>query len=160
MPKQSAGILVYRIYKNTPEVFLAHPGGPFYKNKDLGSWSIPKGEFENDEDRLIAAKREFKEETGQQIDGEFIPLKPVKYKNGKIIYAWMVKGNVDETKVKSNLFPLEFPPKSGKFIDVPEIDRGAWFTIEEAKKKILAQQLPLINEFEEKVKAEIKDKME
>ncbi|MER3498611.1 MAG: NUDIX hydrolase [Chitinophagaceae bacterium] len=152
MPKQSAGILLYRWKDKKLQVFLAHPGGPFYKNKDAGVWSIPKGEFGNDEDTLVAAKREFEEETGQKIDGEFIALKPAKNKNGKIIHCWMVEGEADEKKVKSNVFPLEFPPKSGRFIEVPEVDRAEWFYLEEAKKKILASQLPLLNELEEKLK--------
>jgi predicted NUDIX family NTP pyrophosphohydrolase len=137
MPKQSAGILLYRTKNKNPEVFLCHPGGPFYKNKDTGVWTIPKGEFENEEEPLAAAKREFKEETGQEVNGVFSQLKPVKYKNGKIVYAWAVEGDIDPASLQSNLFPLEWPPKSGKYIDVPEVDRGEWFTIEIAKQKIL-----------------------
>src|SRR5258705_13845582 len=126
MPKQAAGIIVYRTRNKKPEIFLCHPGGPFYKNKDLGVWQFPKGEFENDEAPLVAAKREFKEETGQEINGEFIPLAPVRYKSGKMIYAWAVKGEVDTGSVTSNTFSLEWPPKSGKYIDVPEMDRTEW----------------------------------
>jgi predicted NUDIX family NTP pyrophosphohydrolase len=137
MPKLSAGILVYRIRKEI-EVFLCHPGGPFYKNKDNAVWTIPKGEFDETEEPFTAAKREFKEETGQEINGEFIPMRPIKYKDGKkIVYAWAVKSDIDATTIKSNTFPLEWPPKSGKFIEVPEVDRGDWFTIEMAKQKIL-----------------------
>lgn len=147
MPKLSAGLLVYRIRDKKPEVFLCHPGGPFYKNKDAGVWSIPKGEFEVDEEPLAAAKREFYEEIGQEMTGEFVPLKPVKYKDGrKIVYAWAVKGDLDPSTVKSNTFPLEWPPKSGKYIDTPEVDRGAWFSIEEARQKILGQQASLIDD--------------
>lgn len=133
------------------EVFLCHPGGPFYKNKDTAVWSIPKGEFDSDEEPLNAAKREFEEETGQPIAGDFEELKPVKYKNGKIVYAWAVQGEVDEHSIKSNLFPLEWPPKSGKYINVPEVDRAEWFTVEIAKQKIIPALTPLINDLVENV---------
>jgi predicted NUDIX family NTP pyrophosphohydrolase len=146
MAKQSAGILLYRIKNKNPEVFLCHPGGPFYKNKDTAVWTIPKGEFENEEEPLVAAKREFKEETGQEVTGSFLPLKPVKYKNGKIVYAWAVEGDIDPASVQSNLFPLEWPPKSGKYIDVPEVDKGEWFSIETAKQKILPALSPLLDD--------------
>jgi predicted NUDIX family NTP pyrophosphohydrolase len=151
LPKHSAGILLYRIKNKRPEVFLGHPGGPFYKNKDDGAWTIPKGEFEADEEPLAAAKREFKEETGKEIHGKFIPLQPVKYKSGKAVNAWAVEGNIDATGIVSNLFQLEWPPKSGKYIDVPEIDRAEWFSIETAKQKILPALTPLLNELVEKV---------
>ncbi|HEV8285515.1 MAG TPA: NUDIX domain-containing protein [Chitinophagaceae bacterium] len=151
MPKQSAGILVYRTRNNGLEIFLCHPGGPFYKNKDTGVWSIPKGELDNQENPLAAARREFKEETGQEINGEFVPLKPIKYKNGKIVHAWAVEGDVDVNSVQSNLFPLEWPPKSGKYIDVPEVDKGEWFIIEIAKQKILPVLNPLLEELQEKI---------
>ncbi len=151
MPRQSAGILVYRLKNKGPEVFLCHPGGPFYKNKDMGVWSIPKGEFDNEEEPLVAAKREFKEETGQEVKGNFIALKPVKYKNGKIVYAWAVEGEIDTGSIQSNLFQLEWPPKSGKYIDVPEVDKGEWFSIEMAKQKILPALSPFLNDLLEKV---------
>ena len=151
MPKQAAGIIVYRVRNKKPEIFLCHPGGPFYKNKDLGVWQFPKGEFENDEPPLTAAKREFKEETGQKISGEFIPLAPIKYKNGKIIYAWGVKGDVDAGSITSNTFSLEWPPKSGKYIDVPEMDRAGWFAMEEAQKKILPALVPFLEELLERI---------
>ena len=146
MPKQSAGILLYRIKNKGPEVFLCHPGGPFYKNKDTSVWSIPKGEFDNNEEPLIAAKREFEEETGQEVKGNFIALKPVKYKNGKIVFAWAVEGEMDISSIRSNTFPLEWPPKSGKYIDVPEVDRGGWFTIEEAEEKILPALASMVDD--------------
>jgi predicted NUDIX family NTP pyrophosphohydrolase len=150
--KQSAGILLYRIINTKPEIFLCHPGGPFYKNKDEGVWTIPKGEFENDEEPLAAAKREFREETGREINGEFSPLKPVKYKDGrKIVYAWAVGGDIDAGTIKSNLFSLEWPPRSGKYIEAPEVDRAAWFTIETSRKKILPSLLPLVDNLIEKV---------
>jgi predicted NUDIX family NTP pyrophosphohydrolase len=151
MAKQSAGILVYRKTKKGLEVFLGHPGGPFYAKKDVGVWSLPKGEFDEDEEPLIAAKREFEEETGEKIDGNFITLRPVKYKSGKIVHAWAVEGDIDPTDLKSNFFKLEWPPKSGKFIDVPEIDRCEWFTLEKAKEKILPALLPLLNELIDKM---------
>lgn len=152
MLRQSAGILLYRRKNEEIEIFLCHPGGPFYKNKDAGVWTIPKGEFENNEEPLVAAKREFHEETGQKINGEFISLKPVKYKNGgKIVYAWAVEGQIDVGSIKSNFFSLEWPPKSGKYIEVPEVDRGGWFTVEAAKQKIIPALTPLLNDFIENV---------
>jgi len=152
MPKLSAGILVYRVRNRSLEVFLCHPGGPFYKNKDNAVWTIPKGEFDENEEAFAAAKREFKEETGQQINGEFAPMKPIKYKDGrKIVYAWAVEGEVDVTTIKSNVFPLEWPPKSGKFIEVPEVDKGDWFTIETAKQKILPSLSPLLEDLVENI---------
>jgi predicted NUDIX family NTP pyrophosphohydrolase len=152
MAKQAAGILVYRNKDKQLGIFLVHPGGPIHKNKDLGAWQIPKGEFEKDEEPFDAARREFKEETGQEVDGIFIELKPVKYKSGKIIYAWAVQGEVDEDKVSSNFFSMEWPPKSGRQQEFPEVDRGEWFTIEQAKQKILPALVPFIDELVEKLK--------
>lgn len=146
MAKKSAGILLYRIKDKKPEIFLGHPGGPFFKNKDLGVWSIPKGEFDENEEPLIAAKREFKEEIGSDIEGNFIPLKPVKYKNGKLVYAWAVEGDLDTTTLNCNTFPLEWPPRSGKFIQIPEIDKVQWFPPDVALKKIIPAQAPFIEE--------------
>ena len=144
--KKSAGILAYRTVKKTMEFFLVHPGGPFWKNKDAGAWSIPKGEFEEDEDPLTAAKREFKEETGQVISGNFIPLSPVKQKSGKIIQAWAVEADIDAENIKSNLFEMEWPPRSGKKQEFPEVDRAEWFTADTAKEKINPAQAALIDE--------------
>lgn len=144
MVKQSAGILLYRKKGKEFEVFLVHPGGPFFKNKDLGSWSIPKGEFLDDEEALTAAKREFKEETGHPVDGTFVPLDPVTLKSGKIVYAWAVEGNINHETVFSNLFEIEWPPKSGKRQSFPEIDRAGWFDIETARVKINPGQVGLI----------------
>ena len=146
MVKKSAGILVYRRKNKLPEFLLSHPGGPFFKNKDLGVWSIPKGEFDENEEPLVAAQREFKEETGTDIEGDFVPLKPVKYKNGKIVYVWAVEGNLDPSIIKCNTFPLEWPPKSGKIIQVPEIDKVEWFGVPVALKKIIPAQAPFIEE--------------
>jgi predicted NUDIX family NTP pyrophosphohydrolase len=147
MLKQSAGILLYRKIDKQLQVFLVHPGGPFFKNKDIGAWSIPKGEFLDDEVALVAAKREFKEETGQTIDGTFIELKPVYLKSGKKVYAWAVEGDIDHEIIESNLFEMEWPPKSGKRQSFPEIDRAAWFTINDAKEKINTGQVGLIEGF-------------
>lgn len=146
MPKQSAGVLVYRNIKDVLEVFLVHPGGPFWKNKDAGAWSIPKGECENDEDPLHAAKREFEEETGNSITGDFTPLSPIKYKNGKIVHAWAVTAEIDHTTIKSNYFEMEWPPRSGKKQSFEEVDRADWFNIVTAREKIVQAQVPLLDE--------------
>jgi predicted NUDIX family NTP pyrophosphohydrolase len=146
MPKQSAGILLYRKFNDVLQIFLVHPGGPFWKNKDDGAWSIPKGEYESDEDPLAAAKREFYEETGQSIDGEFIALKPIKQKSGKIVQAYLVEGDIDAHNIKSNLFEIEWPPKTGKMQSFPEVDRAGWFTVDEARVKINAGQVGLVVE--------------
>src|ERR1700749_2222370 len=118
--KQSAGILLYRQASKQTEVFLVHPGGPFWMNKDAGAWSIPKGEF-TDEDPLAAARREFEEETGFSVDGKFIALPPLKQKSGKLVMAWALQKNIDASKIKSNEFEMEWPPRSGKLITIPEV---------------------------------------
>ena len=146
MAKQSAGILVYRVKETQLQFFIVHPGGPFWKNKDGGAWSIPKGEFLDDEDALLAAKREFTEETGQTIDGNFIKLKPVKLKSGKTVHGWAVEGDVDESNIVSNTFMFEWPPKSGKMIEIPEVDKGGWFDVDMAKIKINPAQIPYLDE--------------
>jgi predicted NUDIX family NTP pyrophosphohydrolase len=148
MVKQSAGILLYRKNDNHLQVFLVHPGGPFFKNKDAGVWSVPKGEFLDDEDALTAAKREFKEETGQAVDGNFIPLNPVFLKSGKKVYAWAVEGDIDHETIFSNLFEIEWPPKSGRKQLFPEIDRAGWFDVKTAKLKINLGQSKLLEELE------------
>ena len=149
MTKQSAGILLYRIVNNHLEVFLVHPGGPFWAKKDLGAWSIPKGEFEN-EDPLAAAQREFLEELGMTIDGEILALIPRKQKGGKVVYAWAIKGDLDPQEITSNTFELEWPPKSGKVRSFPEIDRAEWFPAQEALQKINPGQAAFIHELVEK----------
>jgi len=146
MPKQSAGILLYRKTNATLQVFLVHPGGPFFKNKDAGSWSIPKGEFLEDEEPLAAARREFAEETGQSIDGEFVALGTITQKNGKIVHAWAVEGNIDHETIISNTFEMEWPPRSGKKLTIPEIDRAEWFDADEAIVKINSAQAALIGD--------------
>lgn len=150
MAKQSAGILLYRIVESQIQVLLVHPGGPFFKNKDEGSWSIPKGEFADDENPLKAAKREFLEETGQGINGNFIELKPIQQKGGKTVRAWAVEGDIDHQTIVSNTFEIEWPPRSGKKQIFPEIDRAAWFDLEPAKRKINPAQVDLINELQSK----------
>jgi len=145
MSKQSAGILLYRRKENRIEFLLVHPGGPLYAKKDAGVWSIPKGEFE-EEEPLEAAKREFHEETGIPISGMGIPLKPQKQKSGKTIYAWAFEGELDPKLVKSNSFEMEWPPKSGKKQSFPEIDRAQWFDLETVAVKIHPGQEPFIRE--------------
>lgn len=145
--KQSAGILLYRNNNQQTEFFLVHPGGPFFKNKDAGSWSIPKGEFLDDEDPLLAAKREFEEEIGRQLIGDnFIKLSPIRQKSGKTVHAWALEGDIDADSIVSNTFEIEWPPKSGKLSSFAEIDRGGWFEVEEAKVKINPAQVALIEE--------------
>ncbi|MEO1054102.1 MAG: NUDIX domain-containing protein [Bacteroidota bacterium] len=143
MPKQSAGILLYRWVNDSFEVFLVHPGGPFFKNKDAGAWTIPKGEFEA-EDPLAAAKREFKEETGFEPDGDFLTLEPITQKGGKKVHAWALEGDIDGTKIVSNTFELEWPPKSGRVQHFPEIDKAEWFDEASAEKKINPAQWALV----------------
>jgi predicted NUDIX family NTP pyrophosphohydrolase len=145
MQKQSAGILVYRKTNNNLQVFLVHPGGPFFKNKDEGSWSVPKGEFLDDEEPLAAAKREFAEETGQSIDGDFIDLGSIRQKNGKTVYAWAVEGDIDHQIIVSNTCEIEWPPRSGRQITIPEVDRAEWFEVTIAKQKINPAQAELID---------------
>lgn len=134
--KQSAGILLYRLKNEVPEFFLVHPGGPFFTQKNEGWWTIPKGEVMDDEDPFTAAKREFKEETGYEVSGEFTALMPVKQKAGKIVSCWAVEGDFDQNEVKSNTFEIEWPPKSGQRKSFPEIDRAGWFAFEEAQQLI------------------------
>jgi len=151
MAKKSAGLLLYRFINSSPEVLLVHPGGPFWVNKDLGAWSVPKGEFDQDEEPLTAAIREVKEELGIDVSGDFIELMPAKQKSGKIIYTWGVAHNFNPEDIISNTFELEWPPKSGKTIVIPEVDRASWFNIEDAKRKIIPAQIPIIDDLLEKV---------
>ena len=151
--KRSAGILLYRIHDEL-EVFLVHPGGPFWKNKEKNAWSIPKGEFTDDEDALTAAKREFSEETGINLSGEFIELGQVKLKSGKIVYAWAMQKNIDATRIISNNFAMTWPPNSGITKSFPEVDKASWFSIEKAKQKINLGQIPLLNILQQKLNAD------
>lgn len=150
--KQSAGILLYIKENNELRVLLAHPGGPFWKNKDLGAWSIPKGEFPKEENPLNAAIREFEEEIGAKLSGDFMELTSVKLKSGKIIFAWALEKALDVSTIKSNEFEIEWPPKSGRRIIIPEVDRAGWFSIQEAIEKINPAQKNFILELIEKVK--------
>lgn len=148
MGKSSAGLLMYRRCGETIEVFLVHPGGPFWSKKDVGAWSIPKGEYLPDEDPLSAAKREFTEETGLPPGTAFIDLTPVKQAGGKVVRAWAFAGDGDPTAITSNTFSMEWPPRSGQRQTFPEVDRAAWFSIEKAKERILKGQVPLLSELQ------------
>lgn len=147
MANQSAGILLYRRKQKTLEVLLVHPGGPFWQKKDLGAWTIPKGEFTTEEP-LAAAKREFEEETGKALTGNFTALTPIRQKAGKMIFAWAVEGDIDVNTISSNTFVIEWPPKSGKRKEFPEIDRANWFRVEEAMTRINPAQIAFITELE------------
>ena len=151
--KRSAALLVYRRARPGIELFLVHPGGPFWARKDLGAWSIPKGEFDDNEDGLAAARREFLEEVGQPIDGDFIALTPVKQRGGKMVHAWAVEGEVDAAAVRSNEFEMEWPPRSGRTARFPEVDRGQWFPLAEALRRILPAQAPILEELLAKLRA-------
>lgn len=149
MQKLSAGIVAYRKNNDKLEVLLVHPGGPFFAKKDIGVWSIPKGEYVDGEDALLAAKREFAEETGNTLpEGEFLPLKQIKIKSGKVISAWAVEADFVQPFVESNFFEMEWPPRSGKKQLFPETDRAEWFTAGEAKKKITSGQISLLEQLE------------
>ena len=144
MPKRSAGVLLFRRQESEIEVLLAHPGGPFWKKKDDGAWSIPKGEYGEHEDPLTAATREFAEEPGQILSGDFIPLGEIRQPGGKIVMAWTVEGDVDSALARSNTFSMPWPPGSGKLQEFPEIDRVEWFSLDIARRKILRGQAELL----------------
>jgi predicted NUDIX family NTP pyrophosphohydrolase len=148
MPKNSAGLLMFRFREGKMKVFLVHPGGPFWVNKDLGAWSIPKGEYVDGEDPLAAALREFEEETGFPAQDKFIPLAPCPQPHGKVISAWAFQGEADPDSIKSNTFSLESPPKSGQWQEFPEVDRAGWFTLEEARQKIVRGQVGFLDELD------------
>ena len=143
--KSTAGLLLYR-RRNGLEVFLIHPGGPFWAKKDVGAWSLPKGEIGEGEEPLSAAKREFTEDTGFAIAGEFHRLEPIKQAGGKLVYAWSIEGDCDPIQLRSNLFSMKWPPKSGKTQEFPEVDRGAWFDITEARRRILPAQAGFLDQ--------------
>ncbi|HUR56233.1 MAG TPA: NUDIX domain-containing protein [Opitutaceae bacterium] len=153
MPKQAAGILLYRRGRSGLEVLLAHPGGPLWARKDAGAWTMPKGQFTETELPLDAARREFEEEMGTPPSGNFQPLGTIKQPSGKIIHAWAAESDFDATTVKSNLFSMEWPPRSGRHGEFPEVDRAAWFSIEEARHKIIKGQAPFIERLLEVVRS-------
>jgi predicted NUDIX family NTP pyrophosphohydrolase len=147
MPKTSAGILLFKRRKDDVlRVFLVHPGGPFFANRDEGAWSVPKGEPGPGEEAFAAARREFEEETGCGLEGTFVPLSPITQRGGKIVLAWALEGDCDAEAVRSNTFALEWPPHSGRVRDFPEVDRAGWFTVDEARKKMNPAQVALVDE--------------
>ena len=151
MAATSAGLLMYRRRAGGWEVLLVHPGGPFWARKDLGAWSIPKGEYSGSEDALAIARREFDEELGFAAQGEFLPLVPVKQAGGKTVTAWAFEGDCDPASVRSNTFTMEWPPRSGRQQAFPEVDRAAWFTLDEARERINKGQRPLLDELEKRL---------
>lgn len=151
MAKVSAGLLLYRYRDGRLQVFLVHPGGPFWARKDKGAWSIPKGEVGDGEDPLAAAKREFEEETGIKPSGDFVPLESVRQKAGKVVQAWAFAGDCDPRGIRSNSFTMEWPPRSGKQKEFPEVDRAEFFEIEEAKRRINPAQAALLAELQQKL---------
>jgi predicted NUDIX family NTP pyrophosphohydrolase len=146
MKQRSAGLLLYRRRESAPDFFLVHPGGPFWAKKDAGAWSIPKGLYAEGEEPLAAAKREFREETGFAVAGDFVALGEFRQPSRKVISAWMVEAGCDAGAVKSNLFAMEWPPRSGKIAEFPEIDRAAWLAPSDAFVKILRGQKPILEQ--------------
>lgn len=151
MSKKSAGLLLFRKASGTIKVLLVHPGGPFWARKDQGAWSIPKGEFSNDENSLQAAIREFNEELGEAVTGAFVPLSPQRQASGKTVYAWAVRSDFDPARLKSNTFSMEWPPRSGRQRLFPEIDRAAWFPLDVARDKISKGQVGFLDELNNKL---------
>jgi predicted NUDIX family NTP pyrophosphohydrolase len=150
--KQSAGVLLYRIAEGALEVLLVHPGGPFWAKKDAGAWSIPKGEYLDGEDPLAAALREIEEETGIELgDASFLELGSVKQRGGKVLVAWAASGDFDPATLRSNTFSIEWPPRSGRSQDFPEVDRAEWFGLDAARAKLLAAQVPFLDRLAERV---------
>ena len=145
MPKRSAGLLMYRVRNRSIEVFLVHPGGPFWENKDKGAWTIPKGQFFDGEEAIAAAKREFQEETSFIPNGEFISLGTIRQLSGKLVEAWAFEGDCDPNQLHSIACEVEWPPRSKRMIEVPEVDRGQWFTVDGARDAILAAQRPFLD---------------
>lgn len=145
MPRQSAGILIYRRRPGL-EVLLVHPGGPLWAGKDLGAWTIPKGEFAGDEAPLAAARRELAEETGLTPDGPFLPLTPIRQRSGKLVHAWACAGDCDPAQLRSNTFEMEWPPRSGKRASFPEVDRAEFFALDVARARINPAQVALLDE--------------
>jgi predicted NUDIX family NTP pyrophosphohydrolase len=152
MPKTSAGLVMYRRRGSDLEVLLVHPGGPFWTKKDLGAWSIPKGEMTEGEDPLRVAQREFEEETGFRAEGSVVDLGSIRQKGGKTVRAWAVAGDLDPAAIRSNTFTMEYPPRSGRMREFPEVDRAAFFGIDEAKTRINPAQVPLLERLERLLK--------
>ena len=155
MSKESSGLLMYRL--RPAEFLLVHPGGPFWKNKDAGAWTIPKGELKPGEDPLLAAQREFEEELGFKPYGPFIPLSPIKQKAGKLVRAWAFEGDFDTARLKSNTFSMEWPPRSGRQQEFPEVDRAAFFHLNEAKEKINPAQVAFLIELSQRLEGSQRD---
>lgn len=151
--KKSAGLLMYRLMDGEPQVLLAHPGGPFWRAKDDGAWTLPKGEYELPEEPLDAARREFTEETGGEASPPFLPLGEVVQKSGKRIQAWAFAGEFDPAQLRCNMFEMEWPPRSGRRQSYPEIDRVEWFTLVDARRKMIAAQIPLLERLEAAIRA-------
>jgi predicted NUDIX family NTP pyrophosphohydrolase len=151
MLKRSAGLVMYRRRNAALEVFLVHPGGPFWAKKDVGVWSIPKGGYSKEEGPLEAAKREFEEETGFIPKGNFIELGELKQPGGKVVSAWAFEGDADPQRLKSNTFMMEWPPRSGQQIKVPEVDRGCWYSVEEARSRLLSGQRAFLDRLLERL---------
>jgi predicted NUDIX family NTP pyrophosphohydrolase len=149
MAKVSAGLLMYRVRESELEFLLAHPGGPFWKDRDVGAWTIPKGEIHPGEEPIAAARREFEEEIGLEPVGNLIALKPITQKGGKIVHAWAFEGDLDVNSIHSNTFEMEWPPRSGKFQTCPEVDRAGFFRMGEAKIKINPAQIAFLEELEQ-----------
>jgi predicted NUDIX family NTP pyrophosphohydrolase len=144
MPKRSAGLMMYRRSTTGLEVLLVHPGGPLWAGKDQGAWTLPKGEYGPDENPLAAARREFEEETGFPATGDFLELGTIKQKSGKVVTAWAFEGDCNPDKLRSNTCEIEWPPRSGRRLEIPEVDRGRWFSMEEARNYIREEQRPLL----------------
>ena len=151
MTKKSAGILLYRSQNKQIQVLLVHPGGPFWAKKDAGSWSVPKGELNENENILDAAIREMEEETGFKASGTFISLRPVKQSSGKIIYAFAAQNDFNPENLQSNTCIVEWPPRTGKKLEIPEVDKAEWFSLDKAKEKIVKGQLQILIELEQKI---------
>lgn len=153
MPKRSAGILLYRIRSHRIEVFLVHPGGPFWAKKDAGAWTVPKGEYDDSEPPLDAARREFQEETGFTADGPFHELGEIRQSSGKIVTAFACRGECNPAELVSNFCEVEWPPHSGRKIEIPEVDRGAWFMLDQAQDRIFAAQSPFLDRLKKYVES-------
>ncbi len=151
MSRRSAGVLMFRYRDGEPEVLLVHPGGPFWAHRDEGAWSIPKGLYEAGEPPLAAARREFEEETGFPVAGEFLDLGELRLPSGKRLLVWAIEGELDAERIRSNTFDLEWPRGSGRTIEVPEVDRGAWFGLDEARRKISPGQAPFLERLLERL---------